>query len=290
MLETVQSAEPKNRTVIYLVVCFEILPNIYSNMISGCSMPSNSSMLQVVHKRLDILRFVCKERPTKRELVGAASKSRPTVDRAIRELEKYNLVRRANGLCKPTFAGRKACELYVDVKDSFSILDDTNTELSSLPLDAELSTAIFRGGSVFQPPDHAPYKRIEPMYDDLSEGNSLVAAARVFLPPYINQILSRGASGAMNMDLLIHDQILDALPENQKSTLLECVKSGETVLKVDQLVEYSLFLIDDEILYIAVHSDTNHLSLVIRNTSHQAIQWAKTRFSEIKESATPLRM
>lgn len=251
-------------------------------------MADNSSMLQVVHKRLDILRYVCKQRPAKQELVDAASKSRPTIDRAIRELEEYNLVRRANGLCKPTFAGRKACKLYVDVKDSFDILDDANAELSSLPLDAELSTAIFRDGSVFQPPDHAPYKRIEPMYDDLSEGNSLVAAAHVFLSPYVNQILSRGASGAMNVDLLIHKQIPDALSEDQKSTLRECVKSGDTVLKVDQLPEYSLFLIDDDILYIAVCSDTNHLSMVIRNTGRQAIQWAKARISKIKDSATPL--
>jgi len=48
-------------------------------------------MLQVVHKRLDILRYVCKEQPTKRELVDVASRSRPTVDRAIRELEEYIL-------------------------------------------------------------------------------------------------------------------------------------------------------------------------------------------------------
>ena len=251
-------------------------------------MSPTSNMLQVVHKRLDILRYVCKQQPPKRELVDAVSKSRPTIDRAIRELEEYNLVRRANGLCKPTFTGRKACALYVDVKDSFDILDDANAELSSLPLDAELSTAIFRGSSVFQPPDHAPYKRIEPMYDDLSEGSSLVAATRVFLPPYVNQILSRGTSGAMDVDLLIHKQIPDALPENQKSTLFECVKSGNTVLKVNQLPEYSLFLIDDEILYIAVYSDTNHLSTVIRNTGHQAIQWTKARISKIKESAIPL--
>lgn len=251
-------------------------------------MPPESSMLQIVHKRLDILRYVCKERPTKRELVDVASKSRPTVDRAIRKLEEYNLVRRENGLCKPTLAGRKACELYVDIKDSFDILDDANAELSSLPLDAELSMDIFRNGSIFQPPDHAPYKRIEPMYDDISEGNSLIAATRVFLPPYVNQILSRGASGAMDVDLLIHKQIPDALPENQKSTLLECAKSDDTVLKVNQLPDYSLFLIDDEILYIGMYSDTNHLSMVIRNTGNPAIQWAKTRISKIKESATPL--
>lgn len=250
-------------------------------------MSSTSGMIQVVHKRLDILRYVCKHQPAKRELVDYTSKSRPTIDRAIRELEEYNLVRRANGLCKSTFAGRKACELYVDVTDSFDILDDANAELSSLPLDAELSTAIFRGGSVFKPPDHAPYKRIEPMYDDLSDGNSLIAATHVFLSPYVNQILSRGASGAMDVELLIHKQIPNALSEDQKSTLRECVKSGNTVLTVDQLPECSLFLIDDEILYITLCSDTNHLSMVIRNTADQAIQWTKSRISKIKESATP---
>ncbi|MDL0125960.1 hypothetical protein PNQ92_11140 [Halobacterium salinarum] len=251
-------------------------------------MTGADSMIQVVHKRLDVLRYICEQRPAKQELVDATSKSRPTIDRVIRELEEHNLVRRANGLCKPTFAGKKACDLYLGVTDSFNLLDDANGELSSLPIDTELPTSIFRDSAVFQPPDHTPYKKIEVMYDDFSEGDSLIAATPVFLSPYINQILSRGASGEMNVSLIVHEEIPDALPESKKSALFECRKSGNTVVEVDQIPEYSLFLIDERILYLTLFSDTNHLSVAIRNTSDRAIRWSKSRISEIKENATTL--
>ncbi|MFC3478177.1 helix-turn-helix transcriptional regulator [Halobacterium litoreum] len=251
-------------------------------------MSASSGVLQVVHKRLDILRYVCDQHPSKRKLADAASKSRATVDRAVRELEEHDLVYRTDGQCKPTLAGAKACELYVDVEESFAVLDDVTPELSALSPDADLPSTLFRDGSVFQPPARAPYERIEPLYEDLSRADSLVAVTRVFLSPYVDQTMSRGASGEMDLELLVDEEMIDAMPDAQHSVLRECIDSGATVYAVDEPPDYTLFLVDGERLYVALYADSNHLSAVIQNTGTRAVEWAADRLSRLQRRATQL--
>jgi predicted transcriptional regulator len=242
----------------------------------------------VVFKRASILRLVCEERPEKRELVASVPKSRPTVDRAIRELEDFNLVRRENGVCKPTYTGKMACTLFSDLEHSFATLEDVKDELSSLPRDADLDEGIFHGASVFQPPDHAPYEKIEPMYEDFSECTKLVGMTRVVLPPYISRVLESGARGAADIDLIITDQVLEVLLENDHDLIMECIETGDSIYTLEGLSKYSLFLIDSETLYIAVYSESNHLSTVLRNTEHQAVEWARNKISSLKNDASLL--
>lgn len=245
-------------------------------------------ILGIVFKRSGILRLICEEEPDKRELVERVPKSRPTVDRAVRELESYNLVHRENGVCKPTYTGRMACGLYSDLEHCFATLEDVKAGLSALPRDTDLDEVVFHGASVFQPPDHAPYEKIKPMYEDFSECEDVVGITRVVLPPYINQILAYGARDVAVIELVITDEILDVLLENQQDLIVACIESGESVYKTGDLSNYSLFLIDGEILYIAVYSDLNHLSAVIRNTNCEAVKWANNKISRAKDEATLL--
>lgn len=244
-------------------------------------------IIDIVLKREEILRLICENQPDKRDLVDSLSESRPTIDRAIRELEDHQLARREDGVCKPTYTGKMACELYLDFKDAFKVLENTSTGLSSLPLDADLDKAVFHGGSVFHPPDYAPYEEIEPMHEDINNGEQIVAVTQILLP-HINQILTRGAEDQMDVDLIISNEVLDVLLKNQPETILPCIELSDTIYTNDELSQYSLFLIDGEILYTAIFSQTNHLSAVIRNTNHQAVQWAKNLISDLKEDATLL--
>lgn len=245
-------------------------------------------IIEVVLKRATILQYICEEQPTKRDLVDSAPDSRPTIDRAIRELEEYQLVRRKDGVCQPTYTGKMAYELCQEYKNSFDALEKADVEVSALPLDAGLSKAVFHTGSVFQPPEHAPYEKIKPMYEDFTNGDTLSGVTRVLIPPYINQILARSARGALDVELVIDSGALDILLETQEETALKCIESGDTIYKVNGLSQYSVFLIDSEILYVTLYSDTNHLSAVIRNTSCGAIRWAENHIADFKNEASLL--
>ncbi|WP_128906631.1 transcriptional regulator FilR1 domain-containing protein [Halorubrum amylolyticum] len=167
------------------------------------------------------------------------------------------------------------------------MLKETRTELSSLPLEAGLDKSIFLDGSVFQPPDYAPYERIQPLNNDLRNGEKIVAATEILIP-HIDEILKQGTNGEVDITLFVSNDVLDVLLDNQPGSIIPHIESGDAVYRGIEVSRYSLFLIDAEILYIGIYSDTNHISTVIRNTNQQAIQWAKKSVSELEEEGTLL--
>lgn len=245
------------------------------------------NIVNVVLKRRVVLKYICQYKPDKRELVENLSDSRPTIDRAVRELEDHNLVERVDGVCKPTYTGKTAYELCEEFRNSFQILKETSSELSSLPLDTDLDKSIFLDGSVFHPPDCAPYKSIQSLDEDIRNGEKIIAATEI-LTPHIDEILKQDTNGEVDITLFVSNDVLEVLLDNQPGSIIPHIESGDTVYRGIKVSRYNLFLIDAEILYIGIYSDTNHLSTVIRNTNQQAIQWAKKSVSELEEEGTLL--
>jgi DNA-binding transcriptional MocR family regulator len=133
-------------------------------------MSPTGKIIDVVLHRRSILESICENKPDKRTLVETLPDSRPTVDRAVRELEEHNLVERVDGVCKPTYTGQMAYKLCEEFRNSFQMLNNTSAELSLLPLDSNLNKYIFLDGCIFHPPDYAPYQRIQPLDEDLRDG------------------------------------------------------------------------------------------------------------------------
>lgn len=245
------------------------------------------NVINVILKRRVVLRYICQYKPDKRVLVENLSDSRPTIDRAVRELEDHNLVERVDGVCKPTYTGKTAYELCEEFRNSFQVLKETSSELSSLPLDTDLDKSIFLDGSVFHPPDCAPYESIQPLDEDIRNGEKIIAATEVLIP-HIDQILRQGADNKKDITLFLSNSVLDVLLKNQSDTIIPHIESCNAIYRGIKIPQYSLFLIDDEILYTGIYSRTNHLSAVIRNTNQQGIQWAKEMVSGFKDEGTLL--
>ena len=239
-------------------------------------------IVDVVLKRRVVLKYICQCKPEKRELVEDLSDSRPTIDRAVRELEDHNLVERVDGICKPTFIGKIAYDLCVAFRSSFQVLNEASTELSSLPLDTGLDKSIFLDGTIFHPPDCAPYETIQSLDEDIRNGEKIIAATEVLIP-HIDQIIKQGSGDKADITLFLSNDVLDVLLDNQPGSIIPHIESGDAIYRGIKVSRYSLFFIDGEILYIGVHSDTNHLSTIIRNTNQQAIQWAKKSISDFEE-------
>jgi len=246
-----------------------------------------SGVIDVVLKRRGILEYICQHEPDKRTLESNLSQSRPTIDRAIRQLEDHNLVERTNGVCEPTYTGKIACDLCSDFRDVFEILESAGDEIASLPTDAELDTSVFFDGVLFHPPDYAPYERIEPLYDDIRDAEEIVAVSEVIVP-HIDQILEYGLDENVDMSLFVNDGAMDILLEKQPNKVIPHIESGDSIYKGIEISQYSLFLIDDEVLYTGIFSPTNHLSTIIRNKNHQAIQWATQFISHLQDEGTLL--
>ncbi|MGQ3330623.1 transcriptional regulator FilR1 domain-containing protein [Halorubrum sp. FL23] len=91
-----------------------------------------------------------------------------------------------------------------------------------------------------------------------------------------------------NITLFLSNSVLDVLLKNQPDTITPHIESCNAIYRGIEIPQYSLFLIDDEILYTGIYSQTNHLSTVIRNTNQRVIEWAKEMVSEFEDEGTLL--
>jgi predicted transcriptional regulator len=245
-------------------------------------MPESADIVEVVLNRDQIFHVVCKEMPEKRDLEHRVSKSRPTIDRAIRELEEENLVYCEGGLCKPTSVGRLAHELYERFEKSFTRLSEIEDELIELPSETTLPSIVFYGASLLQPPDYAPYSTIGALVDDLAEAAEVTVVTPILITPYLNKIADRRSSSQLDVRLIVTEEVAEMLMSDTGNTQIASLTSQDLLSVSDDVPQYGLVLIDRRITYTLIFSGTNHLSAAIRNTRPDAVEWTKKRIDEIR--------
>jgi predicted transcriptional regulator len=247
-------------------------------------MSDGTTIVETVLNRREVFDIVCRESPDKRDLQEQVTKSRPTVDRAIRELEEENLVNREEGLCKPTVEGRLAYELYEQFEGAFARLSRIENELMELPPETSLPATFFEEGSVLEPPDCAPYSTIEPLVEDLSEASEVVVVTPVLITPYIEILADESNSPLPDVCLTVNERVASVLESNDVKMKMDDVIAQNQLSISDTIPRYGIVLIDERITYILIFSSTNHLSAAIRNDRPDAIAWARERIDEIVAS------
>ena len=200
--------------------------------------------IEVIFKRRNILEYICEHEPDKRELVDELPKSRPTIDRAIRELEENELVDRSSGSCQPTYVGKIAYEHYIEYENYFETLEKAVPLLSSLSSSTNLNRSIFVESTIFYPSEYAPYEPIEPLRNDIKKAENIKLVTKVFLRPYIDQIFSKPTTDTECVDIIINNKLVDELLEYNVGGIEEFLKTNNFVFESKNLPEYSLFLID----------------------------------------------
>lgn len=247
-------------------------------------MSEGNNMLKTVLRRAEVLHLVCAEMPEKRNLEDEVAKSRPTIDRAIRELEEEHLVCRDNGLCKPTPAGQLANELYERFEQSFERLSKIEQELAALPVETTLPGTILEGASLFQTPDHAPYTTIDPLVDDLLQADNIVVMTPVLISPYLGEISNQRNASQTETTLITTEAVAETFNTSTENSINVDSKPVDQLYISDSIPQYGLILVDEATSYTLIFSDTNHISATIRNRRSDAVEWTRKRISRIKKS------
>ncbi|GAA0268457.1 transcriptional regulator FilR1 domain-containing protein [Halobacterium noricense] len=246
-------------------------------------MSEGNNMLKTVLRRAEVLHLVCNEMPEKRNLEDEVAKSRPTIDRAIRELEEEHLVCRDNGLCKPTSAGQLANELYEQFEQSFGRLSKIEQELAALPVETTLPGTILEGASLFQTPDHAPYTTIDPLVDDLLQADNIVVMTPVLISPYLEEISNQRNASQIEISLITTETVAETFNTGAANSLTDDSRLIDQLVVSDALPQYGLILVDGAVSYTLIFTDTNHLSAVIRNTRPDTVEWTRKKIVQSKQ-------
>lgn len=245
-------------------------------------------MIDVVFNRADILEMICNETHDKRKLVNNLPISRPTIDRAVRELEDHNLVKRSGGICKPTFSGKLALEMYKITAETIKTIHNNSEMLNELPENTNLPLLLLMDGSIHLPSDCAPYSPIEPVYPKLKKAETLESLIPVILPHQLKLVHQKFNSTNADAEVIINSNMLDTLLKQHYEKTHEMISKGNTLYRVDQIPNYSLFICDDKIVFVTIYSPTNQPLGVIENSSERALQWAQNQYLIYRKNASLL--
>lgn len=249
---------------------------------------SLQEMIDIVFNRADVLDMVCGGTHDKRELVDNLPISRPTIDRAIRELEEHDLVKRSGGTCEPTFSGRLALEMYEITEETIDTIHNKSEILNELSKNSNISPLLLTEASIHLPSDCAPFSPIEPVYTKLEKADALRSLVPVILPHQLELLHRKSNASNENVEVTIDSQILETLLEQHHERTHEMISNGNTLYKADRLPNYSLFICDGKFVFVTIYSPTNQPLGVIENSSEAVLQWAREQFTFYRKNATPL--
>ncbi|MFP8954043.1 hypothetical protein ACLI4Z_13910 [Natrialbaceae archaeon A-arb3/5] len=103
----------------------------------------DNEFIITVLDRGDVLSEIIRGANQKRTIDERLSISRPTIDRAIRELEEQNLVNRTGGKASVTPLGEMAHKVYRNTTSTLSGLKNNGQIINSIPQRNQISYKVF---------------------------------------------------------------------------------------------------------------------------------------------------
>lgn len=253
-------------------------------------MPSSGAAVEALARRADLLRAV-RERPRpKPALADELSVSRSTVDRAVRDLEAEGFVERSDGVTL-TLQGRLALDSYETFAAQLQDLTAAETALQSLPDDARVDRALFRGATVVEASPVAPQRATEAYRSLVADATQVRGYASALLDGNVETFRDRIVEHGVDVELVLDPAVLEALVGNHGSAVADARDTGRlTMLEAANELSYSLMLVDtaEETHATALfYDDTGHTGLV-RNDTPEAIAWAEGVYEDLRATADPL--
>ena len=251
---------------------------------------NGSETLEVVMKRADVLRQLCRSPAYKRDLIDATGHSRSTVDRAIRELTDLNLVERGEDGLTAT----PAAHLAVNHLDAFQAgLDDivdADSVIEPLPLDAPLTRQVVVGSDARLATDPVPYQSLEPSHTALTDAKRYRALLPTLDDPrHIRLLYEHVITDGNPAELVVTPELFDTLAEEfpRKMAAMADV-TGFRLHVSDDLPPFALGLVDrdgEPLVSVVVFTERGAVHGTLGNDSSEATRWGEHLFEERRDDA-----
>ncbi|WP_276282136.1 helix-turn-helix transcriptional regulator [Halorussus caseinilyticus] len=241
-----------------------------------------------MERRIDVLDRLLDDGRDKRELVGSLDCSRSTVDRAVRELESYDLVEYAEGEYRPTTFGRLAVEEYRRFERRVETLERLKPALEWLPVeefDLDFGTLTDSKLVVSTPDD--PYAPANHHADVASQAENF----RALLPAVGLNQLEAGREAAVEGDqrqrIVVERDVAERLRErpHYADRIAEMLRSGRVEMWVyDGSIPYFLGLYD-ELVHVGVEDEDGMPRALIETDAEAVREWAESVYDEYRRAA-----
>lgn len=226
----------------------------------------------------------------KRDLVTAFDVSRSTIDRAVRELADAGLLDRAHGTVSPTLRGHLARDAYRRFHGTIAGIVDAGDVLAELEDDLPLDVRLFEDATVVDAATHAPQRPITELEEILERAGHVRTLANSVIPDLVTLYRDRIVEGDLGADVVVTPEVLDVLVANHHAEVDDVVQNESvTFWLTEEPLPYGLVVasLDDRDVAVVICGQGSIAGLVT-NDDPDALEWAETRFQEVRRDATRL--
>lgn len=254
------------------------------------SLSGYGSMVALLARRAPLLRELRRSPAAKSDLLSPLDVSRSTIDRAIRELERDDLVERIDGRYRLTLAGRIALDAFDEFSERLEAVQSNADVLDCLPSDVSLSAELLVDAETVRAKPAVPQRPVEALAATVARAErirgTVVGIAAQFVDIYRRQILD-GAT----VEVVTDGDTLSRLLGRYSDAIEEVLETGRVEIReAPSTPPYGLKIHesgDERIVTVAVYGE-NGVRALIRNDTSEAVRWAERRYEELRASSEPV--
>ncbi|MCU4975338.1 hypothetical protein OB955_21785 [Halobacteria archaeon AArc-m2/3/4] len=250
-----------------------------------------TEVIETVNRRIDVLEELLAEPTDKRTLEEHLDVSRSTIDRAIQELQLFELVAFADGAYRVTTYGQLVVQEYREFERSHRILAEFRPFLQHAPASAfDFDFRHLADAELFVPEMGDPYAMINRHVSAIDS----MDAERVLLP--VTGLHAHEAAheaivhGDARGDVIVGSEVVETWQSNPQYVDLteELIATGRfEIFLYDGEIPFLAGVFDEEMVQLGVVEDGEPRALV--ETESAAIRaWAERTLDEYQERATKL--
>ncbi|MFB6178196.1 MAG: helix-turn-helix transcriptional regulator [Halorientalis sp.] len=243
-----------------------------------------ADIFHVFYKRYDILKCICDGQIDKREVEDQIDSSRPTIDRAYRELEDLGMLTSTGTCYELTSFGDLCCTEFARTEDALQTISSMKEILSYLPRDAGLDLGLLKGAEVHYAQEHAPQEPFMEIVNVAMGASEVAGYSSTIMPHYVDSFHSLVVEGEVPTTLVFTEDVIETGYENYEQKFGEIVEADHATVYETSLVYTYGVAIGDDAVAVPVGDELDRLQAVIVNDTEAAVTWGHDFLGGIIES------
>lgn len=243
---------------------------------------SRDDLLHLIATRHEMIGPICGGTLEKQTIEEVLDISRPTVDRAFRELEELGLLESTGTTYGLTRFGRLFCDRFDDQLDQIDEMVDLADLLSHLPESASIDDRLLSGAEVIQTEKHAPLTPISEVSRLIETAKEVAGYSNVILPHYVSFVHERVLDEGMSATIVLSEGVMERALSDYMAELGELMEADHfTLVKSTESLPYGFVVVDGETVGVAIRDGQNHLRGALLNYTDEAVEWAREHLDSL---------
>lgn len=240
-----------------------------------------ADVLHIFYKRYEILKCIDDGKLDKRAVEEQVEASRPTIDRAYRELEDIGILTSTGSSYELTSFGALCCEEFRGIESALDTLSEMKDLLSYLPPDTGIDMRLLRDADVHYVQDHAPQEPLMEIVDVAVNATTFDGYSSTITPHYVEAFHALIVEEGTPATLVFTEDVIETGYANYREKFGEIVAADHADIYATAHVYTYGAAIGDGTVAVPVGDDLDRLQAVIVNDTDDAMAWADEFLTEL---------